>query len=108
MEHLAGVSLLVSVLVQIVGGYQFYVSSYKSLKHCAPNMDFLIALATTIAYSYSVSQSQVGGPCFVCNISWNWSCVVFFLRKCCLPAVCQLERAGIFPRNCGDLFCNWS
>ena len=46
---------------QTVGGYQFYVSSYKSLKHCAANMDLLIALATTIAYVYSVSWCDRGG-----------------------------------------------
>ena len=43
--------------LQVVGGYQFYVSSYKSLKHCSANMDLLIALATTIAYVYSVSPN---------------------------------------------------
>ena len=42
--------------LQIFGGYQFYVSAFKSLKHCAANMDVLIALATTIAYVYSVSN----------------------------------------------------
>ncbi len=41
---------------QFVGGYQFYVSAYKSIRHCAINMEFLIALATTIAYVYSVSE----------------------------------------------------
>ena len=41
--------------LQIFGGYQFYVSAFKSLKHCAANMDVLIALATTISYVYSVS-----------------------------------------------------
>jgi cation transport ATPase len=37
-----------------VGGRQFYVSGYKSLRHGAANMDVLIALGTTIAYVYSV------------------------------------------------------
>ena len=43
------------LFLQIFGGYQFYVSAFKSLKHCAANMDVLIALATTISYVYSVS-----------------------------------------------------
>ncbi|XP_064404796.1 copper-transporting ATPase 1-like isoform X4 [Halichondria panicea] len=41
-------------IIQVVGGYPFYVSAYKSLRHCAANMEVLIALATTIAYVYSV------------------------------------------------------
>ena len=44
--------------VQVVGGYQFYVAAYKSLRHCAANMEVLISLATTIAYVYSVSAHQ--------------------------------------------------
>ena len=39
------------------------MSAFKSLRHCAANMDVLIMLATTIAYVYSVSQSD-------CSICW--------------------------------------
>ena len=42
-------------LCQVVAGYQFYVSAYKSLRHKDANMDVLIVLGTTIAYVYSVS-----------------------------------------------------
>ena len=32
----------------------------QSLRHCAANMDVLIMLATSIAYVYSVSESDCG------------------------------------------------
>ncbi len=40
--------------VQIISGRYFYINAYKSLKHKSANMDVLIVLATTIAYTYSV------------------------------------------------------
>lgn len=39
---------------QILGGRYFYHQAYKALRHKSTNMDVLIVLATTIAYSYSV------------------------------------------------------
>ena len=48
------INYIFTCALQVVGGYQFYVSAYKSLRHCSANMDVLIALATTIAYVYSV------------------------------------------------------
>uniref|UniRef100_A0A1X7UT32 Uncharacterized protein n=1 Tax=Amphimedon queenslandica TaxID=400682 RepID=A0A1X7UT32_AMPQE len=46
---------MTAYLFMIFGGYQFYVSSYKSLlKHRSASMDVLIiALAITIAFVYS-------------------------------------------------------
>ena len=37
-----------------MGGYPFYKAALLGLKHCAMGMDLLVALATTIAYAYSV------------------------------------------------------
>ncbi|XP_064383927.1 copper-transporting ATPase 1-like isoform X2 [Halichondria panicea] len=46
--------LTLASIIQVFGGYSFYVSAFKSLRHCTANMEVLIALATTIAYVYSV------------------------------------------------------
>ncbi|XP_033111519.1 copper-transporting ATPase 1-like isoform X2 [Anneissia japonica] len=43
-----------ATMVQFVSGRPFYIQAYKSLKHKVANMDVLIMLATTIAYTYSV------------------------------------------------------
>ena len=47
------------VALKVFGGLLFYKSSWKAVKNCAPNMDLLIALATTIAYLYSVAVVMV-------------------------------------------------
>lgn len=40
--------------VQFIGGWSFYVGSWNAIRTRSINMDFLIALGTTVAYLYSV------------------------------------------------------
>lgn len=47
-------SFLFCVPVQFIGGRYFYVQAYKAVKHKSANMDVLIVLATSIAFSYSL------------------------------------------------------
>jgi Cu+-exporting ATPase len=41
--------------VQFIGGWSFYVGSWNAIRTRTINMDFLIALGTTVAYVYSVA-----------------------------------------------------
>ncbi|MBI4714674.1 MAG: HAD-IC family P-type ATPase, partial [Nitrospirae bacterium] len=41
--------------VQFIGGWSFYVGSWNAIRTRTINMDFLIALGTTVAYLYSVA-----------------------------------------------------
>lgn len=45
---------LLSLLVQIIGGFKFYQGAYAGIKARIGNMDFLIALGTTSALLYSI------------------------------------------------------
>ena len=50
-----GVWLFILVTpVQFIGGWSFYVGSWQAIRTRTINMDFLIALGTTVAYVYSV------------------------------------------------------
>uniref|UniRef100_A0A673ZFV0 P-type Cu(+) transporter n=1 Tax=Salmo trutta TaxID=8032 RepID=A0A673ZFV0_SALTR len=48
------ISFLFCVPVQFIGGRYFYTHAYKALKHKTTNMDVLIMLATSVAFTYSV------------------------------------------------------
>ncbi|XP_047441692.1 copper-transporting ATPase 1 [Mugil cephalus] len=48
------ISFLFCVPVQFIGGRYFYIQAYKALKHKSANMDVLIVLATSIAFTYSL------------------------------------------------------
>jgi len=51
-----GVWLFILVTpVQFIGGWSFYKGSWAAIKSRSINMDFLIALGTTVAYAYSVA-----------------------------------------------------
>ena len=51
-----GVWLFILVTpVQFIGGWSFYVGAWQTIRSRAINMDFLIALGTTVAYLYSVA-----------------------------------------------------
>jgi Cu+-exporting ATPase len=41
--------------VQFIGGWSFYRGSWNAIRTCRINMDFLIALGTSVAYFYSVA-----------------------------------------------------
>ncbi len=48
------VQLVLSTLVQLIGGWKFYRGACNSLKNGVANMDVLVSLGTTGAYLYSV------------------------------------------------------
>lgn len=51
-----GVWLFILVTpVQFIGGWSFYVGAWQAIRTRTINMDFLIALGTTVAYLYSVA-----------------------------------------------------
>ncbi|MFG6148127.1 heavy metal translocating P-type ATPase [Halobacillus sp. B23F22_1] len=68
LDHLLGISLpmifmnpwfqfALATPVQFVIGWQFYRGAYHTLKNKSANMDVLIALGTSAAYFYSLSEA---------------------------------------------------
>jgi len=50
-----GVWMMILVTpVQFIGGWGFYRGAFQAVKHRTINMDFLVALGTSVAYFYSV------------------------------------------------------
>ncbi|CAD7675595.1 unnamed protein product [Nyctereutes procyonoides] len=45
---------ILCTFLQLLGGWYFYIQAYRSLRHRAANMEVLIVLATSIAYTYSL------------------------------------------------------
>lgn len=52
--HNGWVQLLLATPVQFWAGLDFYISTYAGLRNRAANMDTLVALGTSVAYSYSL------------------------------------------------------
>lgn len=50
---------LLSTPVQFVGGYPFYKAALRGLRHFKTNMDTLVMLGTSAAYTYSVATTFV-------------------------------------------------
>jgi Cu+-exporting ATPase len=51
------VMFLLTTPIQFLGGYPFYKSSLRALRHGKTNMDTLIMLGTSVAYFYSVAAT---------------------------------------------------
>ncbi|EDV24487.1 uncharacterized protein TRIADDRAFT_56324 [Trichoplax adhaerens] len=79
--------LIVSTPVQVFGCKQFYIMAYKALRHGSATMDVLIAMATTIAYCYSVTVIIIAAA-----IRPNESPVTFFETTPMLVTFISLGR----------------
>lgn len=54
IPHIAWFEAIIATVVQFFVGSRFYISTWQALRHRAATMDTLIALGTTVAYSYSL------------------------------------------------------
>ena len=57
---MALVAWIAATPVQFWLGRQFYIRSWKALRHGSANMDLLVAMGTSAAYAYSVYVVLVG------------------------------------------------
>ncbi|WP_411955044.1 heavy metal translocating P-type ATPase [Alkalibacillus sp. S2W] len=67
--------------VQFVIGWQFYVGAYKNLRNGGANMDVLVALGTSAAYFYSLSEGirTIGNPGYDPHLYYEASAVIITL-----------------------------
>lgn len=65
-----------ATIIQFCMGYTFYISAYKSLKHKSANMDVLIALGTTAAWSYGLAMMIVGYDNYDRNDHMFWMTIL--------------------------------
>jgi len=67
--------------VQFIIGWQFYVGAYKNLKNGGANMDVLVALGTSAAYFYSLSEAirTIGNPAYEPHLYFETSAVIITL-----------------------------
>src|SRR5258708_27725913 len=62
-------TLFRSTPVQIWAGWEFYRATFSSLRHRAANMDTLVAIGTSVAYSSEEHASELQAPAqLVCRL----------------------------------------
>jgi len=79
--------LILATPVQFGPGKRFLVAAVKSIRHGAASMDVLIALGSSVAYSYSIFSIIMA---FACGTTWH--CTVFFDTSAMLITVVLLGR----------------
>ncbi|WP_026576597.1 heavy metal translocating P-type ATPase [Bacillus sp. UNC438CL73TsuS30] len=73
--------LLLATPIQFYIGGPFYTSAYKALKNKSANMDVLVALGTSAAYFYSLSEGfkTIGKPYYAPHLYFETSAVLITL-----------------------------
>ncbi|MED1467910.1 heavy metal translocating P-type ATPase [Bacillus salipaludis] len=73
--------LLLATPIQFYIGGPFYTSAYKALKNKSANMDVLVALGTSAAYFYSLSEGikTIGQPYYAPHLYFETSAVLITL-----------------------------
>ena len=66
------VALLIALANMLYCGRQFYVSSFRQLRHGSANMDTLVALSTGIAFLFSAFNTFWGDAVWACRgVVWH-------------------------------------
>lgn len=73
--------LLLASMVQFFIGGQFYISAFKALKNYSANMDVLVAIGTSAAYFYSLSEGikTIGNNSYMPHLYFETSAVLITL-----------------------------